>query len=233
MAAMERRNANLQFRHEVKHEISHHDMLVLRQRLGAIAKTDEHAVDGKYDIRSLYFDNASDRALREKIDGVDIREKFRIRLYDGDTSVIHLEKKSKVNGLCQKQSVSLTKEQAQSIVDGNYDWMMESQIPLVQELYSKMMSQGLRPKTIVDYIREPFVFGAGNVRVTLDYNIRTGMQCTDFLNPNCVMVPAGDAPIILEVKWDEYLPDIIRDIVQLGNRRVSAFSKYAVCRIYG
>ena len=95
------------------------------------------------------------------------------------------------------------------------------------------MSQGLRPKTIVDYIREPFVFAPGNVRITLDSDIRTGMQCTDFLNRSTSTVPAGDAPIILEVKWDEFLPDIIRDAVQLDNCRAGAFSKYAACRIYG
>ena len=223
----------MKYRHEWKHEISYSDMLVLRQRLSAVMKRDVHAIDGKYLIRSLYFDNASDKALREKVDGVNIREKFRIRYYNNDTSLIHLEKKSKVNGLCLKDSTTLTKEQAQAIANGDYAWMVESGIPLVQELYSKMMSQGLRPKTIVDYLREPFVFAPGNVRVTLDYNIRTGMNCTDFLNPDCVTVPAGDAPIILEVKWDEYLPDIIRDAVQLPNCRVGAFSKYAVCRIYG
>lgn len=223
----------MKYRHEWKHEISYGDMLVLRQRLSAVMKRDVHAIDGKYLIRSLYFDNASDKALREKVDGVNIREKFRIRYYNNDTSLIHLEKKSKVNGLCLKDSTTLTKEQAQAIANGDYAWMVESGIPLVQELYSKMMSQGLRPKTIVDYLREPFVFAPGNVRVTLDHNIRTGMNCTDFLNPNCVTVPAGDAPIILEVKWDEYLPDIIRDAVQLPNCRVGAFSKYAVCRIYG
>ena len=223
----------MKYRHEWKHEISYGDMLVLRQRLSAVMKRDIHAIDGKYLIRSLYFDNASDKALREKVDGVNIREKFRIRYYNNDTSLIHLEKKSKVNGLCQKDSVTLSFEQAQAITNGDYGWMIASGVPLIQELYSKMMSQGLRPKTIVDYLREPFVFAPGNVRVTLDYNIRTGMNCTDFLNPNCVTVPAGDAPIILEVKWDEYLPDIIRDAVQLPNCRVSAFSKYAVCRIYG
>lgn len=227
------RSEMMKYRHEWKHEISYGDMLVLRQRLSAVMKRDVHAIDGKYLIRSLYFDNASDKALREKVDGVNIREKFRIRYYNNDTSLIHLEKKSKVNGLCLKDSATLTKEQAQAIVNGDYAWMVESGVPLVQELYSKMMSQGLRPKTIVDYLREPFVFAPGNVRVTLDYNIRTGMNCTDFLNPDCVTVPAGDAPIILEVKWDEYLPDIIRDAVQLENRRVGAFSKYAVCRIYG
>ncbi len=223
----------MNYRHEWKHEISFCDMLVLRQRLSAIAKWDVHTIDGKYVIRSLYFDNARDKALREKIDGVNIREKFRSRFYNNDTSLIHLEKKSKVNGLCLKECAVISKEQAQAIVDGDYEWMIKSGVPLIVELYSKMMSQGLRPKTIVDYTREPFVFAPGNVRVTLDYHIRTGLNCTDFLNPNCVMVPAGDAPIILEVKWDEYLPDVIRDAVQLSNCRAAAFSKYAVCRIYG
>lgn len=223
----------MKYRHEWKHEISYGDMLVLRQRLSTVMKRDKHAIDGKYLIRSLYFDNASDKALREKVDGVNIREKFRIRYYNNNTSLIHLEKKSKVNGLCLKDSVALSFEQAQAIANGDYGWMIDSGVPLIQELYSKMISQGLRPKTIVDYLREPFVFAPGNVRVTLDYNIRTGMNCTDFLNSNCVTVPAGDAPIILEVKWDEYLPDIIRDAVQLPNCRVGAFSKYAVCRIYG
>lgn len=223
----------MKYRHEWKHVISCCDMLILRQRLSAVAKRDIHTVDGKYMIRSLYFDNAYDKVLREKIDGVNIREKFRIRYYNNDTSLIHLEKKSKVNGLCLKEMAELSAVQAQAIADGDYEWMIKSGAPLIVEFYSKIMSQGLRPRTIVDYTREPFVFAPGNVRVTLDYNIRTGMDCTDFLNPDCVMVSAGDAPIILEVKWDEYLPDIIRDAVQLSGCRAGAFSKYAVCRIYG
>lgn len=205
----------------------------IHQRLRAVARIDEHAKDGKYFIRSLYFDNLSDKALREKLDGVNQREKFRIRYYDNDPSLIHLEKKSKMNGLGNKQSANLTAEEAQKIVDGDLEWMIDSGRSLVQELYSKMMSQGIRPMTIVDYTREPFVYAPGNVRVTLDYNIRTGFKCTDFLNTDCVTVPAGDAAIILEVKWDEFLPDIIRDAVQLEGRRSAAFSKYAACRIYG
>ena len=223
----------MDFRHEWKHEINYSDMLILRQRLKAVMKPDENAVDGKYFIRSLYFDNISDKALREKIDGVNCREKFRIRYYNNDTSQFNLEKKSKINGLGNKQSASLTAEEAQKIVDGDFDWMINSDRPLIQELYSKMKSQGLRPKTIVDYTREPFIFSAGNVRVTLDYDIRTGLYCTDFLNPDCITIPAGNAPIILEVKWDEFLPSVIRDIVQLESRHTAAFSKYAVCRIYG
>ncbi len=221
------------YRHEWKHEISLSDRIALRQRLRAVARADAHTVNGVYRIRSLYFDNLMDKALREKIDGVSRREKFRLRYYNGDTALIHLEKKSKTGGLGTKDSAVLTAEEAQAIVDGDWVWLEHAQDALLQELYFKMVTQGLRPKTIVDYTREPYVFPAGNVRVTMDYDIRTGLSCTDFLNPACVTVPAADAPIILEVKWDAYLPDIIRDAVQLGDRRARAYSKYAACRMYG
>ena len=222
----------MQYRHEWKHELTRLDLLAIRQRLRAVAQPDPHAVDGRYFIRSLYFDTLSDKALREKLDGVNRREKFRIRYYNRDTRVIHLEKKSKLNGLGTKASASLSAPEAQAIVDGNLDWMPDSGRPLVQELYSKMRC-GLRPKTIVDYAREPFIYAPGNVRVTFDYDIRTGLSSTDFLNPDCVTIPAGDAPILMEVKWDAYLPDIIRDIVQVPGRHAAAFSKYAQCRVYG
>jgi len=224
---------DIHYRHEWKHVINYADFLAIRARMRAVAQSDPHAVDGQYAIRSLYFDNLDDKALREKIDGVNMREKFRIRLYNCDPSVIHLEKKSKRNGLGTKYAADLSAEEARRIVDGDLDWMLSSGRPLVQELYCRMRCQGLRPKTIVDYTREPFIFRPGNVRVTLDYDIRTGMDCTDFLDPNAVTVPAGDAPIILEVKWDEYLPSIIRDAVSVPDRRVGSFSKYAQCRVYG
>ena len=222
----------MKYRHEAKVEIGYSDLLMLRQRLTAVMQRDCHAVNGKYEIRSLYFDNANDKALREKIDGVNVREKFRIRFYNNDVSCIKLEKKSKINGLCQKVSVSITKEQADAIVKGDYTWMSGSEHALIRELYIKMKTQGLRPKIIVDYTREPFVYAPGNVRVTLDYNIRTGMNPDDFLENSCVTVPADEGTVILEVKWDEFLPDIIRDIVHVKSRHVAAYSKYAVCRIY-
>ena len=222
----------MQFRHEVKHEISYQDMLILRQRLRAVMKPDSHAINGRYEIRSLYFDNLDDKALREKLDGVNIREKYRIRLYNHDPSLIHLERKYKQGGLGLKESVNLTVEQAKAIVNGDMEWMAESTDPVVLGFYTRMRNDDLRAKVIVDYTREPFVFAPGNVRVTLDYDIRTGMNSVDFLNPDCVTVPIQGSPCILEVKWDNYLPDVIRDAVQLDCRRSEAFSKYAACRMY-
>lgn len=223
----------MKFRNEWKHEITLSDMMTLRARLRTVAKPEEHGINGTYSIRSLYFDDLFDTALREKIDGVNIREKFRIRYYGDDLSFIRLEKKSKINGLCNKIQAQITADETQRILSGDTEWMRSDARVLVRELYLKMKDKGLRPKTIVDYTRDAFVFPAGNVRVTMDYNIRTGMQSVDFLNPASITVPAGNSPIILEVKWDEYLPDVIRDAVQLEGRHTAAFSKYAACRIYG
>lgn len=222
------------YRSEIKHVIDAADKASICANLRAVARLDEHVgVSGQYFIRSLYFDNIADRALREKLDGVNEREKFRIRYYNHDPSVIHLEKKVKRNGLGYKVSESLTAEEAQRIVNGDTLWMASCGRGLLIELYSKMKSQGLRPKTIVDYTRIPFVYAPGNVRVTIDENIRTGLNSTDFLNPACVTVPAAGNLILLEVKWDEYLPSVIRQAIQVKNRHSTAFSKYQICRMYG
>lgn len=195
-------------------------------------KSDSHAENGRYEIRSLYFDNLDDKALREKLDGINIREKYRIRLYNRDSSVIHLERKFKHGGLGYKDSASLTPKMAQAIANGDVEWMSRSNDDVILGFYTRIKNEGLAAKVIVDYTREPFIFGPGNVRVTLDYDIRTGLSCTDFLNPACVTIPVKDSPCILEVKWDNYLPDVVRDAVQLDGRRCGAFSKYAASRMY-
>lgn len=223
----------MKFRNEVKHEINYNDLLNLRLRLSKVMQPDAHAVDGKYKIRSIYFDTPTDTALMEKLNGINKREKFRIRFYNNDISLIFLEKKSKIDGLCAKESCIISANEARQIADGDISWMKDSERALCRELYFKMKSQLLHPKTIVDYTRIPFVYALGNVRVTIDYDIRTGNFRTDFLNLDTLTLPAGDSHIILEVKWDEYLPDIIKDAVLIKGRHASSFSKYAQCRIYG
>ena len=221
----------MRYRHELKHEITTADMITIRQRLRAVAKPDVHAVDGKYLIRSLYFDTPGDKVLLEKQNGVSRRQKFRIRYYNGDKSVIHLEKKCKVGNLGTKISAGLSEAEAERIVKGDIGWMEKSDNDLIRELYSRMVSERLQPRTIVDYTREPFIYGPGNVRVTLDYNIRTGLGNTDFLDTECITVPAAFGTCIMEVKWDDFLPEIIRDAVQLPHSSTGSFSKYEACRL--
>ena len=218
------------FRHEIKHEITAADAIELRSRLRVVAKPDPHGAC--YRIRSLYFDDLYDTALQEKVSGVNRREKFRIRYYNGDNSYIRLEKKSKINGLCQKQSVRVEKEQVQALLAGDTGWMQTAGNALLSEFRQKITQNRLRPKVIVDYTRTAFVFGPGNVRVTLDSELRTAPKPGDFLNPDCLTVPVIDVPTILEVKWDAFLPELIRDAVQLDRCRPGAFSKFANCCCY-
>ncbi len=222
----------MQWRHEWKHEINLSDALVIRQRMGVIGTIDPYAIQGSYHIRSVYFDNGYDKALREKLDGVDRREKWRIRLYNGDSSLIHLERKIKRHNLGTKESCVITASEAQAIVDGDTSWMATDERSLVRALAVDMACQGMRPRTIVDYVRDPFTYPAGNVRVTIDHHIRTGLVSTDLLDPLVPTVPIPGDPIILEVKWDDFLPSVVRDAVQLGARRTTSFSKYAACRSY-
>lgn len=223
------------FRHEWKHTINLSDCIALRQRLRIVTNPDEYALNNDtYRVRSLYFDNFENKALREKLDGVNNREKFRIRYYNGDDTFIRLEKKKKVSGLCSKDSAVITREECERLLHGDVEWMMGGGRPLLVELYAKMCYQSLRPKTLVDYMREPFVYAPGNVRVTIDNDIRSGLNSWDFFNPRLpTMRACATGTAVLEVKYDEFIPDLINDVIQLCNRRCSAYSKYAACRMYG
>lgn len=225
----------LKFRHETKHIITYSDYLAVRSRLKLLTKSDPNVgLSGKYRIRSIYFDNYNDKALREKIDGVNQREKFRIRYYNEDTSFIKLEKKSKNNGLSNKIAASITKEEVNHILDGNYEFLKESKQALLVELYTKMQSQLLRPKVIVEYEREPFIYSIGNVRITFDMNIKTGLYSKDFFQSNIPLLNAQEnGLIVMEVKYDEFIPEIINLCIQVNERQNSAMSKYAICRRFG
>lgn len=226
---------NIKYRHELKHYINLGECAILRSKLSTIMKLDPNACpNGNYLIRSLYFETPDDKALMEKISGVDNREKFRIRIYNCDDSYIRLEKKIKVNGLTAKFSSPLTKEQCNNILSGNIKWLKVSDNSILRELYEKMQHEQLKPKTIVDYLREAYIFSAGNVRVTLDKSIKTAINSIDLFNKNLNTVETLDGRMaILEVKYDAFLPEIINDLIQLGDRSKVSVSKYALCRMYG
>ncbi|WP_455714082.1 polyphosphate polymerase domain-containing protein [Anaerosporobacter sp.] len=226
---------DLILRHELKHHINYLDYIAIKNRLQAIAKKDANVGEnGTYQIRSLYFDNYQDKALREKLDGVNKREKFRFRFYNDDFSYVKLEKKSKLYGLCNKLSVGITKEECEKIIDGDIEWMRNSKQALLIELYAKMKFQQLRPKTIVEYSREPYVYQTGNVRITFDSNVRTGICSKNFFDLQAPTIAANDENIIiLEVKYDQFLPEIIENCIQMKDRRTGNFSKYVASRTYG
>ena len=222
----------MDYRHEVKHIISPGDAAAIRANLTAVAELDPHAREkGCYCIRSLYFDDPLDTALHEKLDGVNERKKFRIRYYNDDLGYIMLECKMKRDGVGAKPQERLTREETEKILRGDIHWMTSSGRPLLVLLYAEMKTRQLRPKTVVQYKRVPFIYAPGNVRVTIDWDIRTGPP-GDFLNPEGLTLPVEDNVMLLEVKWDEYLPSVIRRAAALRSKTPTAFSKYAACRVY-
>ena len=224
------------FRHELKYSIPYSDYLAMRSRIEHVMERDSHTgADGKYMIRSIYFDNIEDKALKEKIHGVQKREKFRIRYYNDDLSRISLEKKMKINRLCLKYSAPLTEEECRKLLAGDIAWMKDSQKELIREFYAKLKYQRLKPRVTVSYIREPFIYRPGNVRVTFDSEIRSSMYSKDFLEPGLSDISATDRPrdMILEVKYDAFLPGVIQDLIQVREVTRQAYSKYAACRRFG
>lgn len=228
--------AEKHYRHELKYRISFPKYTAVRERLKKVMLSDPHASDdGRYRIRSIYFDNSDNKALREKIDGVSKREKFRIRYYNDDFSFITLEKKMKIDSLCLKYDEPVTYEECRRLLDGDTEWMRSHPGELVRELYAKMNYQRLCPKVLVSYVREPYIYPPGNVRVTFDSQIRTSLFCREFLTEDIKDISATDTPqdMLLEVKYDAFLPEIIQDLIQIKGIRQEAFSKYGACRRFG
>ena len=219
-------------RHEWKHLISPPEDQVLSGRLRRLFPHDRHAgPDGSYRVTSLYFDTPYDDALREKLDGVDRREKFRLRYYGEDPAWLKLEKKCKRGGLGSKRSVRLSREEGARLLAGDPDFLLEREEPLLAELYHKLRGSLLAPRTVVCYDREAFSYAPGNVRITLDRNLRTGLDAAAFLAPGARFpLKPLEGRTVLEVKYDAFLPDLVRMAVQVPDRRAGACSKYALCR---
>ncbi|HQM96483.1 MAG TPA: polyphosphate polymerase domain-containing protein [Clostridia bacterium] len=229
-------NNDYRYRHELKYDINYSTYLTLRSRLRQIMYPDEHAAsDGKYLIRSIYFDNYRDKALQEKLCGNSKHEKFRIRWYNDDLSFIRLEKKQKINGLCIKIDADWSETELKCFIDGDYSWMLTHPCPLTQELYVKMKTDQLVPRVIVSYLRESFIYDAGNIRITFDTDIRSTPYSVSFISKSVMDIGVTNEPghVILEIKYDEFLPDIISCMIQLDNCRQIAYSKYSVSRSFG
>lgn len=203
---------------------------ILRARLNVVLRPDAHQTGAVYCIRSLYFDDARDSALRENEDGVDARRKFRIRIYNGDASHMNLEIKEKLHGYTKKTGCPLTREQADRILAGRPRALRP--VPRAAEPAGRgNAAEPAAPVVIVDYERTAYVGRLGNVRITLDQNIAGSADAGQFFDPRPALhpiLPPGQH--VLEVKFDEFLPAPIADVLELGEMQRISFSKYTLCR---
>lgn len=223
------------YRHELKYIISEGEHAILSRRLQRTMAQDANVnAQGEYFIRSLYFDDPYDVALQEKEDGVQVRDKYRIRIYNHSDKTIKLERKHKHDQYIWKSSLSLTRDEYDQIIAGDYRFLLERPEQFAGEMFEVFTVNRIRPKVIVDYNREPYVFPVEDVRITFDKDIRTAMRSTDIFNPNLPTYPVWDLKncMVLEVKFNRYLPAYIHTLIQLGASQHTAVSKYVFCRQY-
>lgn len=224
----------VKYRHELKYNITAAQLQLLKTRIDHLMPLDRHVgADGGYTIRSLYFDDYNDRCYWENEDGIDPREKYRIRIYNHSTERITLECKRKERGKTLKTACPLTLEQTKRLMEGKILPDISGQPPLLRKLTMEMRTRLLHPVVIVEYNRIPYVYANGNVRITLDTNIASCRSVGCFLDPRIPkrpVMPVGQH--LLEVKYDEYLPDFLYRSLQLSSLRRTAYSKYYLCRKY-
>ena len=222
---------NIKYRVEKKYLVSDGDLLKIKQRLAAIMSTDEHQSGQCYEIRSVYFDNICDSCFHESESGVDMRKKFRIRCYNGSDEVIKLEIKEKQMGFNRKISCPISREEYELLLAGG-ELPFGDRVALNQLLLNMQIGE-MKAKTLVRYERTAFVHPSGNVRITFDRNISACSEFADFFS-ECVSdcVPVLEKGMhVLEVKYDEFLPDIISKQLEIGNLRQTTFSKYYLGRL--
>ena len=221
---------NLKFRHELKYFISEPEKEVIARRLSTVMQRDAHVKDGRYFIRSLYFDDQFENAYEEKLAGTNERKKYRIRIYNLEDSVIRLECKRKEGQYINKISAKLTREETDKLLRGEYNFLKDRQEQVCKDFYLECALNQMKPKVIVDYDREPYVYSFGDVRITFDEHVRSGVFEQELFDQALpVMEVLEPGQLIMEVKFTEYLPEIIRDLLQVDNCIYTAASKYVLC----
>lgn len=219
------------YRNELKYVCSEGELQILHGRIRHLCRPDPHAGPaGIYNIRSIYFDDLEDHCFFDNEDGNDPREKFRIRIYNASDHQITMECKRKERTMTSKTSCPLTREQYGLLLEGRLP-ALASDNALLRKFCAQQAQTGLKPKVIVAYQRTPFVYPAGNVRITFDRNIGSTTDIAGFFDPYLPqrpVMPGGKH--ILEVKYDEFLPDFLYEAMNLGSLRQTTFSKYYLCR---
>lgn len=218
------------YRNEWKYLVAPGELALLRSRLAPILKPDENAKDGGYKIRSLYFDDYWHSALSEKDAGVLERKKWRIRIYNDSDSVIRLERKKKFGSYIFKEGARLTRGEVERILEGDYGFLLKSDQPLCREFYVECVSHVMRPRVIVDYEREAWTMKEGDVRITFDTDVRAAVGGWDIFDGGLPTLPVlENGKQVLEVKFTEFLPQTVKELLPPQAAEFTALSKFVLC----
>lgn len=218
-------------REEKKFLISLEEFRNKSHYLDGLLLQDEHNGTDGYIIRSLYFDTIYDDDFFEKLEGIETRRKIRLRIYDPKHDFAMLEMKQKQGPSQKKRSLRLDKADAESLVCGNYEVLLKYDEDFAKECYGLMNCKCYRPKTIVQYNRKAYIARENKIRVTFDNNIVATESNFDLFSENLVMYPVLDKfNVVMEVKFNGFLLDYIRQFINNINKSELSVSKYALAR---
>lgn len=221
------------YRHELKFLMNKKTAEILKYRLSLLLPFDEFALenDGSYYIRSLYFDDIYDTAYYEKIDGIEEREKYRIRFYNFDISYITIELKGKKGNVGYKLQDQINYKEYYYIINQDYDKIVIEDRKVLERFILDCKRKNLVPSIIVDYERTAYTYPISDVRLTFDSSIASGKYDCDFFNKDMMLYDALEKDsLILEVKYNEFLPDFIKEVIQSVPMTRISMSKFALCR---
>lgn len=227
-------NKDLQIqRHELKYYINRSDYEYCRSLARHLMARDSYQKDDQgYFIRSLYLDDIYDNSVEEKLAGIEKRDKYRLRIYDPAQDWVKLERKRKHNDYIQKTTAVITKEEALKIMDGNYEDLLRHDSLNLNSIYFDLKRKYFHPVVVVDYIRDVFVLDYNRIRVTFDKYLQSNTWDFDLFNPKVATSSLQrDEVIIMEVKFNHFLPSWFTEFFKLGNVTRSAISKYCQSRI--
>ncbi|MCL2697628.1 MAG: polyphosphate polymerase domain-containing protein [Oscillospiraceae bacterium] len=218
------------FRHENKYLLNRGVYEILKRRCTAVMKRDENSQgDGGYRVTTLYFDDVYRTAYKDKLGGFLKRKKFRIRVYNLSPGRISLEGKYKEDEYIRKKSALLTLDEYKAVLRGDYAFCLEKQSELLRHFYAEARITGLKPAVITDYFRDAFTAEAGNVRITFDRELSTGFGSHDVFEAS--YSPVCDFPdnVVLEIKYDRFIPAYIQEIFSGVPLMGEPVSKYVLC----
>lgn len=221
------------WRNEIKYVCSSGEMVQIEHSIRNICRLDPHADAkwGGYRVRSLYFDDYQDTCFWENENGVAPRKKYRIRIYNENTAQIFMECKYKKRDMARKDFCGITEAECTNLMQGQFRASGSRQEPLLKYFCAEMAFRAFTPRVIVQYERTAYIYSVGNVRVTLDRNIAMSGRTQDFLKPCLPMRPVMPAGYhVLEIKYNEIIPDFIYNALQAADLQRTNFSKYYISR---
>lgn len=222
---------NKVLREEKKFLISLAEFISKSHTLEQVMLQDPHNGLHGYMIRSLYFDTPYDTDYYEKAAGVELRRKIRLRIYDPDADFAMLEMKQKQGTQQLKRSLRVTRQEAESLIRGNYSSLLTHSEEFAAELYAFMTTRCYRPKAIVQYNRKAFIAKENKIRVTFDNRITATESSFDLFSPRLAMNPVLDPyDVVMEVKFNGFLLSYIRQLIDSIDKSELSVSKYCLAR---